>query len=141
MSWFFRDDVERERLLGLTRLLLVPIACGLAVLIVPIALAGSYYGWGMIVPIAVGVLGYLWAAWSLDRVRHPEWALAGAWAFSIVMIQVSFAIAHGPREYLYSLSLMSTLMLAMVFGRRFVIAGTAATVAAMVTSALLFDPA
>jgi diguanylate cyclase (GGDEF)-like protein len=139
--WFFRDDVERERLLGLTRLLLVPIACALAILIVPITLAGSHYGWGMIVPIAVGVLGFLWAAWSLDRVRHPEWALAGAWAFSIVMIQVSFAVADGPREYLYSMSLMSTLLLAMVFGRRFVIAGTAATVAAMVASALLFDPA
>ena len=35
----------------------------------------------------------------------------------------------------------ATLLLAMVFGRRFVIAGTAATVAAMVASALLFDPA
>jgi diguanylate cyclase (GGDEF)-like protein len=142
MSWlFFRDDVERERLLGLTRLLLAPIAYALAILIVPIALAGWPHGWLMIVPIAVGVLGFLWAAWSLDRVRHPEWALAGAWAFSIVMIQLSFAVAHGPREYLYSMSLMSTLLLALVFGRRFVIAGTAATVAAMVASALLFDPA
>jgi len=140
MSWvFFRDDVERERLLGLTRLLLAPISFALAILIVPIALAGWHDGWLMIVPIAAGVLGFLWAAWSLDRVRHPEWALAGAWAFSIVMIQVSFAIAHGPREYLYSMSLMSTLLLAMVFGRRFVIAGTGATVAAMVASALLFD--
>jgi diguanylate cyclase (GGDEF)-like protein len=139
--WFFRDDVERERLLGLTRLLLAPIACALAILIVPIALGGSHYGWGMIVPISAGILGFLWAAWSLDRVQHPEWALAGAWAFSIVMIQVSFAVADGPREYLYSMSLMSTLLLAMVFGRRFVIAGTAATVAAMVASALLFDHA
>ena len=142
MSWlFFRDDVERERLLGLTRLLLAPIACALGILIVPIALAGSRHGWLMIVPIAAGVMGFLWAAWSLDRVRHPEWALAGAWAFSIVMIQLSFAVARGPREYLYSMSLISTLLLAMVFGRRFVIAGTAATVAAMVASALLFDSA
>jgi diguanylate cyclase (GGDEF)-like protein len=138
---FFADDVERERLLGLTRLLLAPIAYALAILTVPIVLAGSHYGWGLVVPIVAGVLGFLWAAWSLDRVRHPEWALAGAWALSIVMVQASFAVAHGPREYLYSMSLISTLLLAMVFGRRFVMAGTAATVAAMVASALLFDRA
>jgi hypothetical protein len=107
MSWFFfRDDVERERLLGLTRLLLAPISCALAILIVPIVLAGSHHGWLMVAPIAAGVLGFAWAAWALDRVRRPEWGLAGAWVFSIVMIQVSFAVAHGPREYHYSISLI-----------------------------------
>ena len=135
-----RDAAERLRLLDMTRRLRPARLRSFALLGIAAIVAVPVYGWSV---LAVGVasMAVLLTLPALaERVRRPEYVLAGAWLLGQLAIFLAIAVAQGPREYTFAVLVVPMLIGASVFPRRVVAWAAVSTAVMMIVAAFAFMP-
>jgi diguanylate cyclase (GGDEF)-like protein len=140
-SWLCRNDAERTRMLEMSSRLRAAKWCSIALLSLSAVIAVPVYGLAMQIPlvVVVGLVVPVVDHW-LDRVRRPEWWLAGLWLLSQAAIVLAIGWADGPREYLLSILVVPMLFGGAIFPRRVAAALAAATLLVMALTALTMIP-
>ena len=112
----------------------------LAALAVASVVAIPVYGWVAQVPFALAALALLIAQRQADRVRRPEYVLAGVWVCAQAAIVAAIALSEGPRIYVLPVLVFPMLVAAPVFPRRVVAVGAGLGAATMIATAFAFMP-
>ena len=94
-SWLCADEGRRERLLDMEQRLQPVRAATMAVLAVALLACGPWIGWWPLAPLVIALLAFKLVDSNLDRFPKPEWALAGAWMLTQVLIAVSVVLMGG----------------------------------------------
>jgi diguanylate cyclase (GGDEF)-like protein len=131
-SWLIGDDMDRERMLDMDRLVAPVRQRSFIVIAVALLICGPWLGWWTIVPLAVAGVAFRLADDALERVTHTEYMLLAAWTLSQVMILTSVALTGGPNSPAMSWFAIPVVTLSARFPLRGVIAGVAVTVAMLV---------
>ena len=139
-SWLIRDDMDRERMLDMRQRLRRPRVASIVVLGFALVLCGPSLGWWTLVPLAFAALVFRLSERGLDDVAHPEFRLAGAWAFCQVTIAACIVLTGGPESSAVAWLAVPTVTLPARYGSRGLIAGVLFTAALMVAVTLGVDP-
>jgi diguanylate cyclase (GGDEF)-like protein len=145
-----RNDVERSRLLDMSRRLDVANRRVAVLWAVFGFFAAPIYGVGSLVPLIIACVATLVAAHFAIRSRRPEVPLLSAWTIVTLAIGVAMLISHqgpdlplaphgGARFYLLMVFMLPVFSASVTYPVRVVTALTAATVAWMVTLAFVVD--
>ena len=136
-SWLVRDEIEREHLLALNQRLRRVFRIAAVIAFAGIAVAAPWYGWVPLVPPIIAAVVYNVTEYRLERLRRPEYALAGAWLLLQASVALGFALATGAPLFALNLFALMVIGSAAVFARRGVAIGVAYTALAM-TGATLY---
>jgi diguanylate cyclase (GGDEF)-like protein len=140
LFWRCRDQLERRRLLDMSRRLRPAKIRSFALLGLAAAVAAPRFGWGMELPLLAAAGLFAASQLLVGRVRRPEDLLAATWFLAVLAIFGAIALAQGPRIYTLPIMIVPTLLAASVFPGRVVAAGAALTIATMVGAAFAFIP-
>jgi diguanylate cyclase (GGDEF)-like protein len=127
-SWLINDDMDRERMLDMDRLVAPVRQRSFIVIAVALLICGPWLGWWTILPLAFAGVAFRLADDALERVTHTEYMLLAAWTISQVMILTSVALTGGPNSPAMSWFAIPVVTLSARFPLRGVIAGVAVTV-------------
>ncbi len=94
--------------------------------------SAPWIGWWPLLPMAIAVAGFAVAGGFIDRVRHPEYAAAGAWVLAQVMIAISIALSGAATSPAVAWLAIPLVTLSARFDRRVVWAGLLLTALLMV---------
>ena len=89
--------------------------------------SGPWIGWWTVAPLILAAAAFLLVDRNLGRFPKPEWALAGAWLFSQLMIAASIALTGGPESPAVAWLVIPVVTLSARFDMRGVIAGVSIT--------------
>ncbi|HEY4917553.1 MAG TPA: diguanylate cyclase [Solirubrobacteraceae bacterium] len=134
-SWLINDDMDRERMLDMDRLVAPVRQKSFIVIAVALLICGPWLGWWTIIPLAVAGVAFRLADDALERVTYTEYLLLAAWTLSQVMIVTSVALTGGPKSPAMSWFAIPIVTLSARFPVRGVIAGVAVTVAMLLAVA------
>src|SRR4051794_18208039 len=138
-AWLCRDDLERARLLDMSRRLRGRFRAGV-VLIAFAALAGiPTFGPGPLVPFVVAAAVFAAVDVRLDKFRRPEYAAALNWSVGQLAVTGAVVLAHGPRICLLALYIFPMMLGSVLFPGRVVAAGTVLSLALMIAVAFLAE--
>lgn len=126
-NWLVRDQLEREHMLDLNRLLGRNFRRTAAAAFLALLAAAPWFGWLMLVPPVIGGVVYNLIQIRLNRVARPEFALAGAWLAMQAGTAGGFMLAQHSPLFALPLFLLLVIGSAAVFPRRAVIVGIAVT--------------
>jgi diguanylate cyclase (GGDEF)-like protein len=121
-----RDEAERRRITDVGRAL----RPGIPVLIVFFVVAGlsgvGSYGWQALLPTAIAIAAYavLWAL-NMPRRGRPEFAYAGAFVLTELMLALSLIVSRGSRASYFVVLVIPVLFISVLFPKRAVIAAGA----------------
>jgi diguanylate cyclase (GGDEF)-like protein len=127
-SWLISDDMDRERMLDMDRLVAPVRQKSFIVIAVGLLICGPWLGWWTILPLVLAGVAFRLADDALERVTHTEYMLLAAWTLSQVMILTSVALTGGPNSPAMSWFAIPVVTLSARFPLRGVIAGVAVTV-------------
>ena len=85
--------------------------------------SAPWLGWWPLLPMATAVAGFGLAGRFIDRLRHPEYAAAGAWVLAQVTIAISIALSGGAASPAVGWLAIPVVTLSARFDRRVVAAG------------------
>jgi diguanylate cyclase (GGDEF)-like protein len=127
-SWLISDDMDRERMLDMDRLVAPVRQRSFIVIAAALLICGPWLGWWTIVPLAFAGVAFKLADDALERVTHTEYLLLAAWTISQLMIVTSVALTGGPSSPAMSWFAIPIVTLSARFPVRGVIAGVSVTV-------------
>ncbi|MEN0012477.1 MAG: diguanylate cyclase [Solirubrobacteraceae bacterium] len=135
-QFLYHDAGERERLLTLSMRLLRPYAATVALMSLAMLSGIGTFGWVCLVPLAIAASVYVAFGLRMRRARRPELLLLTNSAGGILASLVCIALAHGPREYLFTLPAFPMLTMAPLFARRVTISAALLTAIGLVAVAM-----
>ena len=138
-NWLVRDQVERDHMLDLNRLLGRNFRRSAAVTFAAILSAVPWFGPLLLVPPLIAGVAYNVIQMRLDRLRRPEFALVTGWLLMQLGIAGGFMLAHHSPLFALPLFLLMVIGSAAVFPRRAVVLGIAATALLLVAAAMVLD--
>ena len=122
-SWLCRDDISRSRLLDMDRRLKPMRRATFVVLGAALIACGPWIGWWPLTAMAIAASGFAVAGGLIDRLRHPEYAAAGAWVMAQVTIAISIALSGAATSPAVGWLAIPVVTLSARFDRRVVAAG------------------
>jgi diguanylate cyclase (GGDEF)-like protein len=134
-SWLIGDDMDRERMLDMDRLVAPVRQRSFVVIAAALLMCGPWLGWWTIIPLAAAGVAFRLADGALERVTYTEYLLLGAWTVSQLMIVTSVALTGGPNSPAMAWFAIPIVTLSARFPVRGVIAGVVVTVALMIAVA------
>jgi diguanylate cyclase (GGDEF)-like protein len=134
-NWLVRDQVERDHMLELNRLLGRNFRRTAAVSFLAILGAAPWFGWLTLVPPVIAGVAYNLIQMRLDRLRRPEFGLVAGWLLMQVGTALGFMLSQHSPLFALPLFLLMVIGSAAVFPRRAVVLGVAATAALLVAAA------
>jgi diguanylate cyclase (GGDEF)-like protein len=136
-NWLVRDQVERDHMLDLNRLLGRNFRRTAVITFAAIIAAVPWFGPLLLVPPAIGGAAYNLIQLRLRRLRRPEFALVTGWLLMQLGIAGGFALSHHSPLFALTLFLLMVIGSAAVFPRRAVVLAVAATALLIVATALV----
>jgi diguanylate cyclase (GGDEF)-like protein len=103
----------------------------MAFLLLALVASGPWLGWWTLAPLAVAAAGFKIVDASLDRFSRPEFALAGVWMLTQMMIAASISLTGGAHSPAMAWLAIPVVTLPARYDMRGVIAGVAYTAALM----------
>jgi diguanylate cyclase (GGDEF)-like protein len=138
-SWLIGDDMDRERMLDMDRLIAPVRRRSFIVMAAALLMCGPWLGWWTIIPLAAAGVTFRLADAALERVTYTEYLLLTAWTVSQLMIVTSAALTGGPSSPAMAWFAIPIVTLSARFPVRGVIAGVGVTVAMMIAVAFGVD--
>ncbi len=136
-NWLVRDQVERDHMLDLNRLLGRNFRRSAAVIFAAIISAVPWFGPLLLLPPVVAGVAYNVIQMRLDRFRRPEFALVTGWLLMQGGTAGGFMLAHNSPLFALPLFLLMVIGSAAVFPRRAVVLGIAATALLLVSAGMV----
>jgi diguanylate cyclase (GGDEF)-like protein len=140
-NWLVRDQVERDHMLDLNRLLGRNFRRSAAVTFLALIAAAPWFGPLLLVPPVIGGIAYNVIQMRLSRLRRPEFALVTGWLLMQLGTAGGFVLAHHAPLFALPLFLLMVIGSAAVFPRRAVVLGIAATALLLVGAAMTMSAA
>jgi diguanylate cyclase (GGDEF)-like protein len=136
-NWLVRDQVERDHMLDLNRLLGRNFRRSAAITFAGIIASVPWFGPLLLVPPVLGGAAYNIIQMRLHRLRRPEFALVMGWLLMMLGIAFGFMLSHHSPLFALPLFLLMVIGSAAVFPRRAVVLGVATAAVVIVATALV----
>jgi len=104
----------------------------MAILALALVFSATWLGWWTLAPLAIAAIGFKIVDASLHRFSRPEYALAGVWMLTQLMITASIALTGGAHSPAMAWLAIPVVTLSARYDLRGVIAGVVFTAALMV---------
>jgi diguanylate cyclase (GGDEF)-like protein len=136
-NWLVGDQVERDHMLALNRLLGRNFRRTAGLSFAAIAVSVPWFGaLPLVPPVAAGAL-YNLIQMRLNRLRRPEFALVAGWLLMQLGIAFGFMLSRHSPLFALPLFLYMVIGSAAVFPRRAVVLGVATTAVLLVAAAMV----
>ncbi len=129
----------RERVLDMEVRLKPVRGVAMGILAMSLILSASSIGWWPVAVCGVAALGFVLADRAAQRVLRPEYAIAGAWVFSELLIAVAVGFSGGAESANVSWLAIPVVTLSARFNLRGVIAGVSLAAILMVVVTVGLD--
>jgi len=139
-NWLIRDELQRRQLLALNRRLRERAWPSFFACFAVGAASAAQYGWQILILPAVFTNLYVLTEHRLEKLRHPEFALGGAWLALQAGFMASGLMANHQMVFAAPLLWMLLIGSSAVFPPRGVTIGILYTVAIMVAVGVLEAP-
>ena len=139
-NWLCRGDLERARLLDMSRRLRGRFRVGVALIACAVVAGVPTYGWGPLLPVVVAGAAFAALNVRLERFHRPEYAAALNWTIGQVAASAAIVLAHGPRLYLLALYIFPVMLGSVLFPVRVVAVGTTVSTVLMAGVAFALEP-
>jgi diguanylate cyclase (GGDEF)-like protein len=135
-TWLCADDLARRRLLDMERHLKPARTAFFALLAVALAVVGPWIGWWPLASLVSCAGGFVLADRAIARSPRPEYWMAGAWAFSQLVLGLTIVASGGATSALLPWMAIGVTTLSARFATRGLVLGVLWTTLVTVAAAL-----
>jgi diguanylate cyclase (GGDEF)-like protein len=135
-TWLCADDLARRRLLDMERHLKPARTAFFGLLAVALAVVGPWIGWWPLASLVSCAAGFVLADRATARSARPEYWMAGAWAFSQLVLGATIVASGGATSALLPWMAIGVTTLSARFATRGLVLGVLWTTLITVAAAL-----